>query len=698
MGKLRFVITNTLLWVSLIFTCFFLEAFPCYLEAPYNEVGGFQNSTFFVLTLILLLLYLFYFVSERRHNKVRGDFLLLALFTSLMVTMSVAIWINPNYIEFVNQTSLNVHSVTFTFMDKLRYNIQAFFALTGLYLLMFFYSRNKLRANSINWLAYAFIFVCIIIIGLSFYLDRAAYYDIFVKGNSEKTITSICGNPNNIGLAMLLTILACIIINGKKFKWWTFIIIGAAEVFNMLSFCATTIFISFVLLPIYMIYLICYAFKKGLASGTVTTIFFIFFSLGLVCLMHYASIDKLGNVSKAYHAVFNYLKDKDFDTFTNRTIIWKIVVSLLNENPLYWLFGRGYNIGNLILGKGLQCYYDATESVYTCHSGFIQTIFNSGLIGFGFATAGFIYFIVACVHHLKKKRIRFVFIYVLCVVTYLAHNAVNAARFFDVTTTNLIAMLLFYLPPVVAYKQEKHPSLMEEVYHSSNFQKRVSDKNFTGAIACACVCLLMTCLFVLCTPFAYEGAYENASLKNVAITVLEYVAISAVFLPYLLTLFYRKSKTWHFILRVALLFLIGGGILFIVAYFGPKNGLSVETLNWLLPVIYAGYLFVVLFDYVILCRGKFRHWIKFTLRGLVVVPNFVPLATALLVGLPIVLYIQMNTAEVSLLTLFSLVALFILGFTMLYFLFPFKSQKEILNEFNRTKYARLKYSLIKEEY
>ena len=82
MGKLRFTLTYLLFWIIIAFSCLLAENFSL---LTVDHMGGMQMGSLFMLSFFIILLLVFYYILERKHNKIKIDTILLCTIATFVL-------------------------------------------------------------------------------------------------------------------------------------------------------------------------------------------------------------------------------------------------------------------------------------------------------------------------------------------------------------------------------------------------------------------------------------------------------------------------------------------------------------------------------------------------------------------------------------------------------------------------------------
>ena len=200
------------------------------------------------------------------------------------------------------------------------------------------------------------------------------------------------------------------------------------------------------------------------------------------------------------------------------------------------------------------------RTVRTCHSGYVEVFLMSGIVGLSFYSFGIGFGFYCIIRLFIRKQFRFALMYLMFYFCILTHNLVESTRFFDVSTSGAIIMLLFFLPPIAVWQHMRKPQLVKQAIHNDVWQNNVSSTSIIRVITLVIVSLILT----LSISFLTNFPYENVLFRNIILWTLFFLVANLLFLPYLVALIYRHSANTRFVVRLVidgtLLLGIGGGL------------------------------------------------------------------------------------------------------------------------------------------
>lgn len=282
--------------------------------------------------------------------------------------------------------------------------------------------------------------------------------------------------------------------------------------------------------------------------------------------------------------------------------------------------------------------------------------------------------------------------YLLFYFSILTHNLVESTRFFDVSTSGAIIMLLFYLPPIAVWQHMRKPQLVKQATSNDVWQNNVSSASIIRAITLVIVSLLLT----LSASFLTNLPYENSLFRNIILWSLFFLAVNLLFLPYLVSLLYRRSTNARFVVRLViygtLLLGISGGVGY--AFYAYLNsGVSTAITFFILSYLAIGLVMTTIFRFIF--RGRFKAWLFETVHAIVVTPGLAVPFTAVVGGtITIIINAFIPFDALTLLTVMGMnLLIFYLTFTFI----PFKDRIEMAKEFNDEGLYNWRRAVVKEK-
>lgn len=683
MGRIRFALTNLIFWPILIATIFFIEN----IALSSAEFPKLQDFTFYFLAGFIFVLLLIYYLLEHIKNKVKCDWVLLIGLLIFFACGMFAIWYNPEVITGVNdlnETPVN-YEITIPFKTKLFHSIRFGVLLIVLYTFLFTQSRKTLRHKFLLWFAYCFIIYTIVTIGYSLVTEFDVYKGILTgKNTGDNSVKSFYMNPNTYGGGLLSGIIACAAINLRKSRWWTYPLILLFLSALVFTSCFTSFALALIFVIIYMLIEIIRTYRKHPVLNTIWLIFYIAIPITFVVFLAISQNDEKFFFTPFANYFDRLISNNDFGSFSGRVNIWKSSLLELKNDPLHLIFGRGYGMAELMIGP-----INSNPTLRSCHSGIVQILFNHGIIGLSLYVLLIGYFFYCCIRLIIKKHIKFGLYSMFFIVFILIRGAIESNILMNLTVGDFTDTFIIFFPPMLLYKQTRHPKLEKEVKTINAWQNSIEPKYMIRVITSIITGLIV----VLAMSFFAPITYQNSAFKNLVLFLLGIAGVSLIFVPYLISLWYRRSTDRRFIIRLTiytvLVFITAAGVSILLDYYFDFTMLYVF-------IGYVGALLILTLIYMPICHGSFKEWWKNLVVGIFVTPHLSSVIVFIIGAISITLFNSMNVLDI-----FNLVVVLIALYA-LYFIFwlfvPFKETKTIVKQFNDNKLFKIRRAVYKEKF
>jgi hypothetical protein len=208
------------------------------------------------------------------------------------------------------------------------------------------------------------------------------------------------------------------------------------------------------------------------------------------------------------------------------------------------------------------------------------------------------------------------------------------------------------------------------------------------------VSLILVALIVCVLPaFVSSMTYSNALLRNWMINIVIFLSILLIFLPYLLSLFYRKGDLPMFALHTAanLLFIT---LITVLSYIFLKNSGS-SMMKYVVPIILFASLLIDTLIYSLIKGGSIKDYYLIFIKGAFIQPRNA-IFGSFIIGAIISLGYQVFNNMTMYIYLINMVVGLITFMSIMYF-FPTRGGKELINELNDIGLYKTKELVIKDE-
>lgn len=671
MGKLKFTLSNIWLWSALAGVSILTENLQ-YLSS--NMKGGLDLSSFFILTFIgIVSLFMFFFINHKE-NKMTFDYVLIPAFALAFAFVVAGIWAQSD-----NSTigsGAEAVQVVLTTAEKVKATIGAFMFLLFTYALLFMFQRTQPHSKYTVFPLYcAIIFVYVTVI-FSLITERTEYLSIFSDGQIKYdiNIASFFGNKNYYGGILFVGILCCMLVNyhRPRFIWYM------TSLFFLLILLSTAAvlpaLIAVVALPIYYIEeIVRYSVKrKWLTSLSVTLTLLTLFSLIIVFY--------IGKVKewKGFNGIDIYITEiiynKNFSTLTGRTDIWKMVIPTCFDNLIHTLFGHGFMISEkFILNLTAARFGTGVRSV---HNGYLEILFEFGVLGLLANLILMMYFVYSLVRLLIEKRFHFVFVYGFVALCCAAYNMGESSPFFGYGIKEMFLTMVVVAPVMARNKFLFRDKPIKEVMAMPHKSGQLDPIKLGKGLSVIIVSLLISIVPLLLVQFTYD----HKGIIEVLGWVAFYLGIALLFIPYIVSLYYRNTEKSHFVLHCVLNG-VGLALLLFIVCFPLIYSKNFEAAKIVAAAITVIYLMTNALAYSFIKRGSPIEWLKITFVG-GFVNSLTGLLSTFIIGSGIFLVLQ-NLNCISWFTyLFGAYVNAIIFYASIY-LIPFLGGRDLIYEYNK---------------
>ncbi len=688
MGKLRFTLGNIVFYIVIGFSIFLFENLP--FIGNTNAYGGLSNTTFTVLTVSLLLLYIFYYFIEHKKNKVKLDWILLLVFSIMFIWMAASIWTNKEVTTFTNEETGFIKDVVITKADKWHYTIELLLSFIFFYSLFFTFGKGRVRTRQFIWLPIA-IMVGVFFISLStIYLDFDVYKAIFTGGEIKECVQAFSGNENILGLWYLFGILAAMIVSYRRPCWWSYFLMYYFLVVMVFTSCVTSLAVGAAAVILFTLVEVFARFKWNWRLAIIL-IFVLISVVGTVVGLYFLAKANNWKVLEMVKEYFNkYILNKDTKTFSNRTDIWNTAFSLLGKDISRFMFGYGYRTDLRIFVAYFQSKKGYEVELAHLHSSYVTVILRHGILGIiGYGIA-IIYFYACCIKLFFKKNFRYGFTYALTVTTMLVYCFFEQATLFEPTCIGLMFTVMLFLPPIWT-ERTKRNKVQKALLKTKTKYKELSPMTLSYVASFIIFSLLVSVSCGLLTPLGAEQEFIHCVLIVAAL----FLVMTWMFYPYLLSLFKCKGSQRRFTWQVFLWTLFA-----IVAF---ASSFIVFTFVIVLP--YKLVIFISLSVYLVISltstliyslvrKGNFMKWAKSTFYGVFVLPGSSLLLLLALIptfAFVLPLFIELDALNLILILLVSFVFTSVICLCL-----PNERKDKVIEEVNDASIVKLQKLIRKD--
>lgn len=696
MGRVKFTLTNIWFWAILGVTCFLCENVPLIYSENLRRLEGFTFTSLGILSIILILMFVVYFVLEHKRNKVKLDWILGPILLILCVCGIIGIWTTGS--TFYLPADPLPYDFEITVRDKIVSTVETVFTYLFLYAFLFMYSKNFLTKKRILFFTYVYVIFVIFCIIFSLFRDFPSYARFFSSDyamEDAKNPLSIFTNSNIFCFCVMIGVFALICIKAHKFHWWIYplIIIFCIEAFIIRT---TTIFFILVGVVFFSIIIdIITLWRKRPIWGIITLSLIFLVGIAALLVIVFLARAKVGFVVSLYQHLEDAILAKDYGTFHDRTRTWQLVGTLLNHDELNWVFGVGRYINKRMIVHIFEPY---RITIASAHNGYIELMLKGGIVLCAAYALALLYYIYVCIRLLAKGHIKYVFSYFICFLGCLTHSFMESTHFFGSSISCIIETLIVFLPPVLMYKNlYKHKEIREDVKTGNYWQGSLSPSSLTKGVAMIISSLLLVTLF---TYIIYKDRIDANILPLVELVIIV-LGISLFFIPYQMGLWYKSSSGLGYYFALIswfiIYFVLAPGFVIGMYYLtGVKATSLFVYLRNLTPFIIAGLMCLSLFTSVLTKYGNPIKMLKDTLLGIFAlggIPSIFMILT-LLLG---IVYLK-RLPYYEWLDVYLIDALAITVFYVVFMMINFPNSRTVKEEVNLNALYYKRRAIMKEDF
>lgn len=455
MGKLRFSLTNIILWGVLILFCFLSENYALFSN---NPKSGLNTQSTLLLTICILLVLVFYFFLEHKNNRVSFDKVLLPCFMVFGFLMILNIFRQSDRtLMSLDGTNEIVFSISMT--DKLTASSQVLIWLSIIYGLIFVSNRFRLKDGIFRLIAKLYVIFILLSIVADLFYEFHTINEVLNSPWYQKGFCFIFGNGNVWALLVLTGILSAVVLSVRKFYLPYYISMLVMAVYLILTKSSACILIGAAVVFAYSLYEIIVLFKhnrKRAVQMLIVLSSIVVFAITMLIIV--TNVNPISN-TRIGSFIKGLFLGKKLDSISGRTNIWKGVINIVKGNTLDMLFGLGHvtgsNLFKLVAYDGYS-YYGGLKST---HNAFLEILLRYGMLGL-FVYISLLLLIVYCLAlHIKAKNYRFAFLYGLVYLALLLHSVVESTTIFTPNVEGLYFGFIFILPILKILQKKRFDEL-----------------------------------------------------------------------------------------------------------------------------------------------------------------------------------------------------------------------------------------------
>lgn len=681
MGKLKFTLSNILLYVALIATCLILEDVG-FLSS--NPTGPLSQTHFFMYFTIAIGSYLSYFLIEYIKNKASLDYVLFSILFICFICGCLSIW----QFSGVSLDGVRHFEYQVSNWDKVIQTLSLLVYIISVYSILFYFNKNHPSIRKLRVVYFVIVIFCLI----STIYSWVKEFDLIIYNLSASNlplgIKSFFWNPNMYSLMLLLGIFSCFELNYFKKNLFSYISMFYLGFFVCVVASLTAVAIMFASLGLYFLVEIIFVIKKkhtiGLIYLTLYLTVLVSFVILLACGLNY----DLGGFSSFLKFLYYNFSIAKYDTLSMRTFTWSNSIYYIGEHPFNLIFGFGFKNSNHIIGGFWNAYNGSKISTLSAHSGYIQALMNFGLIGVLALFLFVIYYLYSFIRLIKKDA-RFAFIFALIGFALLGYAVMESIMFLTTSTLGLLIAAFFYLPVLNKWKHYKHPQLGDDAIEAQK-ARPMKSSSISKSLAKLFMALIATCAAL----FIFPVFRDKIHLMYLLINIIVLLFICALFVPFIISCIAKKhSRKVACILSIINFAIVSSPMIYLALRFYIYRSWAIKGGEWILPIFVLLILLGETLIFGFAKKMKFKKYLS-TLVGMSK-NSFMGLIG---VGVIITLtYFIINYLDLlSPLTYILYGVICLLSYYLASYLVPFKDQKGFISEYNESLIYAIKIDVLRD--
>ena len=584
MGNLKYRFPTILILVGILFSILLMENVGFFTN---NPTGTLSNNYFALIMVGAAVCFFSAYIFEHVLNKTKVDLVLLTWCLAFLIIGLLGIIFFQDY-KVENEGMSTIVSVTA--VTKARYASAFTLFIISLYSLFFIISKNMISPKRLLPFYVIVIGMCFISIGYSLVTEIEKYKEIFTEGYSSESILSFYWNTNMMAGTMLMGMAAATIINIYAKKPFSKILILLSNLilyfFLVVTYSVLSILCGTTLLLFYFIYEVVMAFKKSFNLGYVSVFAFFVIVTATVCVIACGLNDENMGV---FHKILTHIQLEftrlDYLSFSHRTQIWDFAFTTVIEDPSRFYYGFGFGISRTVINEWSKL---SSGNIASTHNGYVQIIFNYGVLGLILYGLYFLLTVYAT-FRLLRRRFRFAVTFLFIELIFLFYAMGESVIFFNSNAQGVIVGVLFYLPVLIEFKAIKYQKRFQDRVHPTIDTRLLSDKLVVKTTT-AIILSLIVALF----PITLMSEIKADSFaQNILYTILICLGATLLFLPYLVYLWHNNTTLKNFKMRILantflIILIMGLGVGFYYAFIEIMENTFIYVFPSILGATYVG--------------------------------------------------------------------------------------------------------------
>ena len=542
MKSKRFPITIILFWIIVVAITFLVENVALLSINPREGMG---LKMFIVLSIITLIFVGIYFFYEIKFNKVKLNWFLLVGVAIFFIIGAATIMSQPNH-QVITDSENNIEVIVdFTNREKIIFIIQLFLTLLMTYIFLSPYKNRAYHLKIQTWIYWLYIGISFITVIVSFFIDFKEYKNFFAPEGADNVygVGSFYVNPNFYGMSMMMAVMALMVVQINKHRFYNTLLMIFFIVAGIFSACATTVMVSIFIFLAYYIFDLILGFRKK-AMRTTIRLFLALMVVFIVTITTIILYNKEVTLVKnsVDFCISRYINEggHGFMSFESRKVVWDAAIKVIFDTPASIFFGGGFKTGSWLVhsyvsaasGGGLDQY-----SILTSQSAFYELWVRFGFLGVTLYIALLIYFFTYIIYLFRKKEVRFAYVFLLCFIAVVIHGITESTFFFEGNTKGATITILFYVPVLSEVHKYKFEGRKELINYRNAEPVKLSFSVVTKTIVTVSFMVLIS----IATLFAAKTMYQGNRIVILIIAFSSLLFLIFILLPCISKLVLKDS-------------------------------------------------------------------------------------------------------------------------------------------------------------
>lgn len=511
--KKRNLTCHIIFWIILILVGYFAENVVLFDKTNFQRT--FSTLEYLLLFAGILLLVGYYFYNEYKYNEYKPNIWLIFILIIFGISGIVGLILTPN-IQYFTTTEMigKVETIVtkqfiVSLQNKLHSFLFLFVALIAAYFQIAIFPRIVSFKKYLLFLLYVIVFVSLVSIFASYFLDKDSYIHLYNNGLvGYEFPMSFLFNRNMYALMLMLGTFALYYIISLLPKWYNHVILLFIVVNMFFTFSKAAIGITIITYIVNFIYRMIVTFKKHKVRNFIYLFFIIAVISYLFLLIPFPGLENLSFLSETRRFVNEYFINLGPGTFASRTEIWNITDEIMFGE--FFFFGRAPRIFNNTLALYMYNIADPSPlQTAFAHNGFVEIFGQFGLVGLAIYLLGLVA-LISVIVYVAIKNMKIGFPSLLVLFGFLVYTMVETSTLFDTTIEGMVTTMLVALPSLSWLYHQKRPKVNNKIVESAEqIESKYEKENifvFVRKISLYST-LVLTIIFIFVFAFFREQNY-----------------------------------------------------------------------------------------------------------------------------------------------------------------------------------------------